>query len=62
LICEGQWGRIFEVTPGGEIVWELVSPFMGPDGNGDLSNEIFRAYRYAQTSPQLRERVTAGLT
>ena len=27
----GQWGRLFEVTPEGEIVWEYVSPFMGPD-------------------------------
>ena len=47
LICEGQWGRLFEVTPEGEIVWEYVSPFMGPDRSGDPSNEVFRAYRYA---------------
>ena len=46
LICEGQWGRLFEVTPDGEIVWEYVSPFMGPDRFGDPSNEVFRAYRY----------------
>src|SRR5262245_27515597 len=32
LICEGQWGRLFEVTAEGDIVWEYVSPFMGPDG------------------------------
>jgi len=40
LICEGQWGRLFEITPDGEIVWEYVSPFMGPDRFGDLSNEV----------------------
>jgi hypothetical protein len=57
LICEGQWGRLFEVTPDGEIVWEYVSPFMGPDRHGDPSNEVFRAYRYAADSPQLRNRV-----
>ena len=57
LICEGQWGRIFEVTPGCSIVWEYVSPFMGPDRDGDPSNEIFRAYRYAAASPQIRNRV-----
>ena len=57
LICEGQWGRIFEVTPAAEIVWEYVSPFMGPDRNGDPSNEVFRAYRYAANSPQIRNRV-----
>ena len=57
LICEGQWGRLFEVTPEGEIVWEYVSPFMGPDRAGDPSNEVFRAYRYAEDSPQIRNRV-----
>ena len=27
LICEGEFGRFFQVTPKGEIVWEYVSPF-----------------------------------
>jgi hypothetical protein len=57
LICEGQWGRLFAVTPEGDIVWEYVSPFMGADRNRDSSNEIFRAYRYAADSPQIRNRV-----
>jgi len=57
LICEGQWGRLFEVTRRGDIVWEYVSPFMGPDRNGDPSNEIFRTYRYAADSRQIRGRV-----
>jgi hypothetical protein len=60
LICEGQWGRLFEVTPDGAIAWEYVSPFMGPDRHGDLSNEVFRAYRYACDSAQIRGRVGAG--
>jgi hypothetical protein len=45
------------VTPAGEIVWEYVSPFMGPDRMGDPSNEVFRAYRYAVDSLELRNRV-----
>jgi hypothetical protein len=57
LICEGQWGRLFEVTPDGDIVWEYLNPFMGPDSHGDPSNEVFRAYRYADNSPQIRNRV-----
>ena len=57
LICEGQWGRLFEVTQSHEIVWEYVSPYMGTDRNGDPSNEVFRAYRYAGDSPQVRNRV-----
>ena len=31
------------MTPEGEIVWEYVSPFIGPDRHGDPSNEVFRA-------------------
>ena len=26
LICEGDYGRLFQVTPAGEIVWEYVNP------------------------------------
>jgi hypothetical protein len=35
---------------------EYVSRFMGPDRNGDPSNEVFRAYRYAADSLQIRNR------
>lgn len=27
LICEGDCGRIFEVTSDGELVWEFVNPY-----------------------------------
>jgi len=60
LICEGQWGRLFEVTPENEIVWEYISPFMGPDLNGDPSNEVFRAYRYAAESRQIRKKLATA--
>jgi len=42
LITEGSSGRIFEVTPGHEIVWEFVSPYYGRDG---ICNYVYRAYR-----------------
>jgi hypothetical protein len=46
LICEGDFGRLFEVTIAGEVVWEYVNPFFG--GAPDLpNNRIFRAYRYS---------------
>lgn len=32
LICEGMWGRIFEVTQEKELVWEYVSPHFTPQG------------------------------
>lgn len=36
LICETIHGRIFQVTPEGEIVWEYVCPiFVGPERNED---------------------------
>ena len=59
LICEGQWGRVFEVTPDGDIVWEYVSPFFDPNpGSNGNTNMMFRAYRYAVESPQIRGRVS----
>ncbi|HIB21293.1 MAG TPA: hypothetical protein EYO32_07200 [Rhodospirillales bacterium] len=60
LICEGLWGRIFEVTKEKEIVWEYISPFFVPDKPGQPfggSNHIFRAYRYAIEGPEIQSRV-----
>jgi hypothetical protein len=45
LICEGDFGRIFEVTTDGELVWEFVNPYFGEAPNGP-NNRVFRAYRY----------------
>lgn len=39
-------GRLFEVTPSGEIVWEYISPFVGAWGGKRLDRGIYRAYRY----------------
>jgi len=48
LITESDWGRIFEVTRTGEIVWEYVVPYFremfGTLVNGN-TNLIYRAYR-----------------
>jgi outer membrane protein assembly factor BamB len=49
LINEGNFGRFFEVTPDGEVVWEYVNPSFGPS---DLPakrqiNNVFRVYRYS---------------
>lgn len=51
LICEGWFGRLFEVTPAGETVWEYVNPHFGtsparPDEGPH--NHVFRAYRYSE--------------
>lgn len=42
LITEGADGRLFEVTPGHEIVWEYISPYFGKKKN---RNMVYRAYR-----------------
>lgn len=44
LITEGADGRLFEVTPAREIVWEYVSPYIGTEG-ANPSNRVYRAYR-----------------
>jgi len=51
LVCESSFGRFFEVTQDGEIVWEYVNPFFGkpffagaPSTEGNL---VFRALRYS---------------
>jgi hypothetical protein len=47
LICEGWFGRFFEVTPAGEIVWEYVNPHFGGPPKKEV-NSVFRAYRYSE--------------
>ncbi len=42
LITEGAAGRVFEVTPENEIVWEYVVPHFAADSG---RNNIYRAYR-----------------
>ena len=56
LICEGNRGCLFEVTPDGEIVWEYVNPYLSPHPAFGTTNWIFRAYRYAPDAPQLQGR------
>lgn len=56
LVTEGGYGRLFELTRGGDIVWEYVSPYYIPSKTGH-SNSIFRAKRYAANSPEIGRRV-----
>jgi hypothetical protein len=53
LITEGADGRLFEVTPDHELVWEYVSPFFDQDYD---NNMVYRSYRYPYDYiPQLEE-------
>jgi hypothetical protein len=64
LITESSFGRFFEVTKEGEIVWEYVNPFFGRPlfggREGSESNQVFRAYRYsAEDRPGSSKQLTA---
>jgi hypothetical protein len=51
LITESTFGRFFEVTHDGDIVWEYINPFFGKPLFGgppsSESNQVFRALRYS---------------
>jgi len=64
LICEGDDGRIFEVTAQHEIVWEYIFPIYDWPGLGwgqkvqppKMTNMVYRAYRVPYDYvPQLGE-------
>jgi hypothetical protein len=68
LICDGPAGRLFEITPGGETVWEYVNPYFGaedPDAprtrgaaHDDMGVDTVRAvYRASRYPKQYVERV-----
>ena len=60
LIYEGVWGRIFEVTPEGDMVWEYISPYFSEDHpTYKGGNYVFRAYRYGADSPEIAGRLGA---
>ena len=48
FICEGTWGRIFEVDQEGELVWEFVNNFPSFDTSPteSKSSPVYSAYRY----------------
>ena len=62
LICEGAPGRIFEVTPSQQIVWEYINPFFlrvnrpTPGNPSNFTNSVFRAHRYGPDHPALQGR------
>jgi len=48
LVNDGWFGRFFEVTSEGEVVWEYVNPYFGPASEpaNAQNNNVFRVYRY----------------
>lgn len=62
LICDGDSGYFFEITPTEEIVWEYINPVTTTgilsQGNdpSSLPNLTFRAFRYASDYPAFTNR------
>ena len=53
LICDGEHGTLFEVTPGGKTVWKYVNLVSMPERGGmrgpggrSLRNAVFKVHRY----------------
>ena len=60
LITAGAGGRVFEVTPKGEIVWEYMFPLFS---GANASNAVYRAYRIPYGwIPQLTRPAEQGVT
>lgn len=47
LITEGMFGRMFQVTPEREVVWEYVNPHFHAAPLGSQINTVFRATHYS---------------
>ena len=60
LICQTAYGRVFEITPEGETVWEFINPFynaqLKSSGFG-LWNWVFRSQRYSPDYSGLKGKV-----
>ena len=61
LICEGEKGRVFEVTRDGKIVWDYWNPLGGevepsPQGGKAPPKALFRAVRVPRDHPGLKGR------
>ena len=57
LVCEGAFGRIFEVSKSGDVVWEYINQFYAPDARtGNLTNMSFRAHKYSPDFKGIRDR------
>jgi len=63
LICSGNSGHLFEVTPEKEVVWEYINPVTAKalknwieDAGMMSGNGMFRAHRYGPDFPGLKGR------
>jgi hypothetical protein len=48
LITEGMFGRMFQVTQSGEVVWEYINPYFPKGQDGYEDNRVFRCSWYME--------------
>jgi hypothetical protein len=66
VICAGTWGQFFEVTPGGDVVWEYINPVTSSgaletiNDKVDQGNSVFRIHRYGFDHPAFKDRELAS--
>ena len=46
LVTEGMFGRMFQVTPEGDVVWEYINPHFHEEAENAVVNRVFRATHY----------------
>lgn len=62
LITEGSDGRLIEVTPEHEIVWEFINPYFNTMFDHYQNNMVYRAYRVPyEWVPQLEKPVEKSI-
>ena len=54
LVCEGLSGRVFEVSQGGELVWEWNNPFSNTIRGTQITQMLWRAHRYPPSHAALQ--------
>jgi hypothetical protein len=59
MICEGECGRLIEITPDKEICWEWINPFVHPFKD-QPNTQIFKTRSYAADNPELAGRDLSG--
>lgn len=57
LITESDFGRVFEVTPDGDIVWEFFSPFLQENEGETTRSAIYRMTRLTASETQRMARL-----
>ena len=60
LICSGEQGWVFEVTPGGDRVWEVTLADVVPGSDGRSRGGLFRAPFYPAAFPAFRGKNLSG--